>query len=78
MSLIGRYIFRQIFSSTLVVMAVLLVIFMGNQFAETLGEAAADALPREAVFTVLGLEFLRYLIGPDSMYADDAIARDTL
>lgn len=25
-----------------------------------------------------GLEFLRYLIGPESMYADDAIARDTL
>lgn len=42
-------------------MAVLLVIFMGNQVAETLGEAAADALPREAVFTVLGLEFLRFL-----------------
>lgn len=25
-----------------------------------------------------GLEFLRYLIGIDSMYADDAIARDTV
>lgn len=61
LSLIGRYIFRQIFVSTLIVMVVLLVIFMSNQFAETLGEAATDALPRDAVFTVLGLEFLRYL-----------------
>ena len=61
MSLIGRYIFRNIFFSTLVVIAVLLVIFMGNQFAETLGEAASDSLPRDAVFTVLGLEFLRLL-----------------
>ena len=47
--------------STLVVLSVLLVIFMGNQFAETLGEAATDSLPRDAVFTVLGLEFLQYL-----------------
>jgi lipopolysaccharide export system permease protein len=61
LSLIGRYIFREVFFSTLVVVAVLLVIFMSNQFAETLGEAAADSLPRDAVFTVLGLEFLRYL-----------------
>ena len=61
MSLIGRYIFRNIFFSTVVVMTVLLVIFMGNRFAETLGDAAADSLPRDAVFTVLGLEFLRFL-----------------
>jgi lipopolysaccharide export system permease protein len=61
LSLIGRYIFRNILNSTLVVMLVLLVIFMGNQFAETLGEAATDSLPRDAVFTVLGLEFLRLL-----------------
>lgn len=61
MSLISRYIFRNIFFSTLVVLSVLLVIFMGNQFAETLGEAATDSLPRDAVFTVLGLEFLRFL-----------------
>jgi lipopolysaccharide export system permease protein len=60
-SLIGRYVFRNIFFSTLVVLSVLLVIFMGNQFAETLGEAANDALPREAIFTVLGLELLRYV-----------------
>ena len=61
MSLISRYIFRNISFSTLVVMAVLLVIFMGNQVAETLGEAANDSVPRDAVFMVLGLEFLRTL-----------------
>lgn len=61
MSLIGRYILREILVSTILVMTVLLVIFMSNQFAETLGDAASDALPRDAVFTVLGLQFLRYL-----------------
>lgn len=61
MNLIGRYIFREALASTAVVMVVLLVIFMSNQFAETLAEAAADTLPRDAVFRVFGLQFLRYL-----------------
>jgi lipopolysaccharide export system permease protein len=61
LNLIGRYIFRQTFVSTLIVMSVLLLIFMSNRFAETLGDAAADALPREAVFRVFGLQFLQYL-----------------
>lgn len=42
-------------------MVVLLLIFMSNQFAETLGDAAADLLPRDAVFRVFGLQFLQYL-----------------
>ena len=61
MSLIGRYIFRQVLLSTAIVVAVLLLIFMSNQFAETLAEAAADALPREAVFRVFGLQFVQYV-----------------
>jgi lipopolysaccharide export system permease protein len=56
---IGRYIFRETFSSTVIVMFVLLLIFMSSQFAETLGEAAADVLPRDAVFQVFGLQFLQ-------------------
>lgn len=61
MSLIGRYIFRQVLASTAIVIAVLLLIFMSNQFAETLADAAADVLPRDAVFRVFSLQFVQYL-----------------
>jgi lipopolysaccharide export system permease protein len=60
-NLIGRYIFREAFGSWLVVMAVLFVIFMTNQLANILGDAAADRLPREAVLAIFGLTALRYL-----------------
>jgi lipopolysaccharide export system permease protein len=59
--LIGRYIFREAFGSWLVVMAVLFVIFMTNQLADILGDAASDRLPREAVLAIFGLTALRYL-----------------
>jgi lipopolysaccharide export system permease protein len=61
LSLIGRYIFREVLASTAIVVAVLLLIFMTNQFAETLGDAAADSLPRAAVLTVFGLQFVQFL-----------------
>lgn len=61
LSLIDRYIFRQTLVSTLIVVAVLMLIFMSNQFADTLAEAAADTLPRDAVFRVFGLQFLQFL-----------------
>lgn len=61
MTLISRYILREAFSVSVLVIAVLLLIFMSNQFAEILGDAAADELPREAVFSILGFTFLRYL-----------------
>ncbi|HEX5420402.1 MAG TPA: LptF/LptG family permease, partial [Gammaproteobacteria bacterium] len=61
MSLISRYVLRECFGAWLVVTAVLFVILMGNQFAEILGDAASDQLPRDAVFSVLGLTTLRYL-----------------
>jgi lipopolysaccharide export system permease protein len=69
LSLIGRYIFRQVLVSTTVVVAVLLLIFMSNQFAETLADAAADLLPRDAVFRVFGLQFVQYvsLLAPVGM-----------
>jgi len=60
-NLIGRYIFREAFGSWLVVMAVLFVIFMTNQLADILGDAAANTLPREAVLAIFGLTALRYL-----------------
>src|SRR5262245_30940555 len=42
-------------------MAVLFLIFMTNQLADILGDAAANRLPREAVVAILGLMALRYL-----------------
>lgn len=61
MSLISRYVLREAAGSTLVVVAVLIVILMSNQFALILDEAASDLLPREAVFEVVGLTSFEYL-----------------
>lgn len=62
MNLIDRYIFREAFGSWFVVMAVLFVIFMTNQLADILGDAAADRLPRDAVLAIFALTALRYLM----------------
>ena len=66
MNLISRYIFREALGSSLLVMGVLLVILMSNQFALILNEAATDALPRETVLVVFGLTAIGYvtLIAP--------------
>lgn len=61
MNLLGRYIFREAFGSWSIVMAVLFLIFMTNQLADILGDAAADRLPRDAVFAIFSLTALRYL-----------------
>jgi lipopolysaccharide export system permease protein len=61
-NLIGRYIFREALGSWLVVMLVLFLIFMTNQLADILGDAAADRLPRDAVLAIFGLTALRYLM----------------
>lgn len=60
-NLISRYLFREISFSCVLVLIVMFVILMSNQFAEILGDAAANELPRNAVFTVVGLTALRYL-----------------
>ena len=62
MSLISRYIFRETFAAWLTVMVVLFVILMSNQFAEILDDAAVGRLPRDAVFAILSLTSLRYLM----------------
>lgn len=61
MNLLGRYILRETFGSWLVVMTVLFFIFMTNQLADILGDAAADQLPRDAVLAIFGLTALSYL-----------------
>jgi len=62
LSLISRYVLREACGASLVVIGVLLAILMSNQFAEILGDAAANSLPKDAVFEVLRLTFLRYLM----------------
>jgi lipopolysaccharide export system permease protein len=61
-NLIARYIFREALGSWLVVMLVLFLIFMTNQLADILGDAAADRLPREAVLAIFGLTALQNLM----------------
>jgi lipopolysaccharide export system permease protein len=60
-SLISRYILRETFGAWLVVVAVLFLILMTNQFADILGDAAADRLPRTAVFAIFALTSLSYV-----------------
>ncbi len=76
MSLISRYVLRECFGAWLLVTAVLFVILMGNQFAQILGDAAADQLPRQAVFSVLALTALRYvtLLAPIGLFLGTMLA----
>jgi lipopolysaccharide export system permease protein len=60
-TLISRYILRETFGAWLVVVAALFAILMANQFAEILGDAAANRLPRDAVFAIFSLTSLRYV-----------------
>lgn len=61
MSLIDRYVLREALYATVLVVAILLTILMSNQFAEILGDAAANTVAKDAVFEVFRLTFLRYL-----------------
>jgi lipopolysaccharide export system permease protein len=60
-SLISRYILREVFGAWLVVIGALFLIFMSNQFADILGDAATNQVPKDAVFAILGLTSLTYL-----------------
>ncbi|MDH3977802.1 MAG: LptF/LptG family permease, partial [Gammaproteobacteria bacterium] len=60
-SILSRYILKETAQTWVVVTMVLLLILMTNQFAQVLGDAAANKLPREAVFMVMGLTSLQYL-----------------
>lgn len=59
--ILDRYIFREVLATWLVVASVLLFVLLTNQFARVLGQAAADNLPKEAVFTMLWLTSVQYL-----------------
>jgi len=60
-SLISRYILRETFGAWLVVVAVLFTILMAKQFADILGDAAAQRLPRDAVWSIFALTSMRYV-----------------
>lgn len=60
-SLITRYILRETFGAWLLVITVLFLILMTNQFAEILGDAAGGRLPRDAVIAVFALTAMTYL-----------------
>lgn len=58
---INRYIFRETAQTWLIVTLVLLLILVTNQFAQVLGEAAANRLPKDAVLWVMWLTSVQYL-----------------
>ncbi|MAF83242.1 MAG: LPS export ABC transporter permease LptF [Gammaproteobacteria bacterium] len=60
-SILSRYILKETAQTWIIVTVVLLLILLTNQFAQVLGDAAADKLPKEAVFMVMGLTSLQYL-----------------
>ena len=59
--IIDRYLLREIFGSFVGVTAVLMLILLGDQFARGLARAAAERIPREAVFKLMGLTSIEYL-----------------
>ncbi len=61
MKILNRYVLRESAQTWAAVTAVLLFILLSNQFARVLGDAAKDKLPRDAVFSVIGLTALQYL-----------------
>jgi len=69
-SLISRYILRETFGTWLVSITVLFSLFMTNSFAEILGDAAANRLPRDAVLAIFSLTSLRYvtLLSPIALF----------
>jgi lipopolysaccharide export system permease protein len=60
-SILSRYLLRETAQTWLVVTMVLLLILLTNQFAQVLGDAAANKLPKDLVFMVMGLTSLQYL-----------------
>jgi len=60
-SILSRYVLRETAQTWIVVTFVLLLILLTNTFAQVLGDAASDKLPRDAVFQVMALTSLQYL-----------------
>jgi lipopolysaccharide export system permease protein len=59
--IIDRYLLREVFGTFAGVTVVLMLILLGDQFARGLARAAAERIPREAVFKLMGLTSVEYL-----------------
>ncbi len=57
----NRYVLQETAQTWVAVTAVLLVILLTNQFAQVLGEAASNEVPKDAVLVVLLLTSIQYL-----------------
>nr|WP_301288328.1 LPS export ABC transporter permease LptF [Natronospira proteinivora] len=60
--MIGRYINREILLSWLGVTAALMVILMSHRFAGFLGSAASGDIPPDAIWSLMGLSSVQYLV----------------
>lgn len=60
--ILDRYLLREVIGAAVAVTSVLMLVLMCNRFARVLGDAAAGELPRDAVFTLLGLSSVYYLL----------------
>ncbi|MCG8433831.1 MAG: LPS export ABC transporter permease LptF, partial [Gammaproteobacteria bacterium] len=61
-TILDRYLFKEITQTAFAVITVLLLILLSNKFARFLGEAASGKLPGESVFSLLALTSIQYLI----------------
>lgn len=59
--LTSRYVFREAAQAWVAVTVVLLLILLTTQFAQVLGDAASNRLPKEAVLQVMLLTSIQYL-----------------
>jgi len=59
--IIDRYVVREVVRTCAGVTPVLLIILVGTQFARVLSRAAADRLPRDVMFQLMGLKTVEYL-----------------
>jgi lipopolysaccharide export system permease protein len=60
--IVDRYLAKETAFTIAAVTGVLMLILLSNKFAGLLGDAAAGRLPRETVFTLLGLASIKFFI----------------
>ena|SRR5579859_7116634 len=60
--IVDRYLARETALTIAAVTGVLMLILLSNKFAGLLGDAAAGRLPRETVFTLLGLASIKFFV----------------
>ena len=61
MGIINKYIFREIFSTWLIVMLTLFIILMSSQFSEILNQAATGRIPKSLILNTLILTSIQYI-----------------